>query len=251
MLFRHAGYGYSGPTAGKSYSAFRSTKERTELVVVFGPSHFTSLKNVCGLSQASELESPLGPLSVDIELNQSLSLHTKHFKLLSKEWDEQEHSLEMQFPFIKRAFPKAKVVPIMVGHLDEATRKVIAKHLLNSLPDLTSGKVKFVISSDFCHFGERFRFYGNGIQHSDQIKELDLAGFEALSSVSSFQKYLQQTGNTICGREPILLFLQMLEVAKLHHSGWKLLGYSQSNAISVPTDSSVSYLAASLSLNDE
>lgn len=50
------------------------------------------------------------------------------FKEISLEEDETEHSLEMQYPFIKYAMGerKFKVVPIMVGRLgndDELEKK--------------------------------------------------------------------------------------------------------------------------------
>jgi AmmeMemoRadiSam system protein B len=208
------------------------------------------MKNVCGLSPARTFESPLGPLEIDIERNEALNAHNlKYFNLLSSEADGREHSLEMQFPLIKHTFPEAKVLPIMIGHLDDAVRRAIAKCLLEALPSFESNTVKFVISSDFCHFGARFGYYGGAqIHNSNDIKNLDMSGFEALSSASHFKAYLQSTGNTICGREPILLFLEMLEATKISHSGWKLLEYSQSNTITSASDSSVSYLSASLSL---
>lgn len=222
-----------------------------ETVLVLGPSHYATLSNKCGLTPADQLETPCGELEVDVARRDTLldGSHKSHFVSLSVDADEREHSLEMQFPFIKQVYPHAKVLPIMVGRLNDTTRGEIAASLLGCLPDLQMGRVAIVISSDFCHWGARFGYYGPA-SNSDEIRKLDMLGFDGLNAPSSvqFQDYLQRTGNTICGREAILLFLEMVERSALATTQWTLLGYSQSNTVSSPSDSSVSYLSASLSI---
>lgn len=139
----------------------------------------------------------------------------------------------------------------MVGRLSQSSRLDIAQKLSSTLGDLKD--VLFVISSDFCHYGQRFEYHRFKDDISARIKELDLAGFQAISTNNpdTFQQYLSTTGNTICGREPLLLFLTLLSKYKSTCS-WKLLSYSQSNEISSQSDrldrldSSVSYLSAKL-----
>ena len=62
-----------------------------------------------------------------------------------------------------------------------------------------------------------------------------------------FTTYLQHTGNTICGRHPIVLFLAVLEKMVLK-CDLKFLKYAQSSQALSQSDSSVSYASAAIYL---
>ena len=68
----------------------------------------------------------------------------------------------------------------------------------------------------------------------------------------SFSHYLKKTGNTICGRHPIGVFLgavnAMRQIGNGMHMKLKFLNYAQSNACKSQRDSSVSYAAASFTM---
>lgn len=75
------------------------------------------------------------------------------FNITSKKVEEDEHSLEMHLPFIKKALGlhEFKLVPIMVGEIEgdeEKYGKLLAPYFDNE-------NTLFVISSDFCHWGSR------------------------------------------------------------------------------------------------
>ena len=253
IICPHAGYIYCGPTLKQSYSSLRDAFD-TDFILLFGPSHFKRLHNSCALSPFQYLDTPLGRLSVAVDAVAALSKHPDLFAVLSQEEDETEHSLEMQYPFIKYFLETSKsvpILPILVGQFDTmAQRSLAAKKLLQTLSGVSYQRISIVISSDFCHYGPRFGFNPNLANHlHHKIKEMDYEGFEALADkddpVNRFSNYLHETQNTICGREAILLGLETLKL--LNISGqWKLLGYSQSNQAQSPKDSSVSYLSAGL-----
>ena len=85
---------------------------------------------------------------------------------MSKGVDEDEHSLEMHLPYIYKMLSlkntnfqndstSVPLVPIMVGNTDAA----IEAHYGSLLaPYLSDPSNVFVISSDFCHWGSRFRY---------------------------------------------------------------------------------------------
>ncbi|KOB65512.1 SWI5-dependent HO expression protein 3 [Operophtera brumata] len=81
----------------------------------------------------------------------------------------------------------------------------------------------FVISSDFCHWGARFRYTWR-----DKTSPIHQS-IEWLDR-QPFTDYLNKYGNTICGRHPIGVLLQ----------------YAQSSQCVTAQDSSVSYASASL-----
>ena len=89
-----------------------------------------------------------------------------------KKIEEHEHSLEMQYPMLKKLLhPDAKVVPIMVGILTNEQAILYGK-LLGSLLDEDT---VIVCSSDFCHWGEDFDYTPTqpSIPIAEFIKTLD------------------------------------------------------------------------------
>jgi AmmeMemoRadiSam system protein B len=109
------------------------------------------------LEGASKIETPLGTLSVDVNLRERL-LSTKKFGIMERSVDEEEHSGEMQYPYIRKIINDAKtssekqydikVLPIMVGSIGTSKEESIGKLLA---PFLSDRGVFTVISSDFCH----------------------------------------------------------------------------------------------------
>ena len=77
------------------------------------------------------------------------------------EIEENEHSLEMHLPYIQKVFSDAgranslKMVPLMVGKVPADKYRAYAGLLL---PLFMDERTFFVVSSDFCHWGSRFRF---------------------------------------------------------------------------------------------
>ena len=75
---------------------------------------------------------------------------------IRKDIEENEHSLEMHLPFIKKAFldsqraESLKLVPLMVGEIPEQKYKDYAQLLL---PLFMDERTVFIVSSDFCHWG--------------------------------------------------------------------------------------------------
>ena len=78
---------------------------------------------------------------------------------MSIKTDEDEHSIEMQLPYLAKVMEsrkgKFKIVPIMIGNINSEKEKMYGELLA---PYLLQPKTIFVISSDFCHWGERFSY---------------------------------------------------------------------------------------------
>ena len=176
IIAPHAGFSYSGPTAAYAYWGLQEALEEQEsstsrTVLVLHPSHHVYL-NGCAVSGASMLETPIGNLTVDDDLRNDL-IGTGHFSVMSKGDDEREHSGEMQYPFISKVYHNVmknlkesrnsnsprnltlKVLPIMIGGISEKKEKQFGEILA---PIFARPDVFTVISSDFCHWGERFGY---------------------------------------------------------------------------------------------
>ncbi|KAJ1950904.1 hypothetical protein FBU59_000461 [Linderina macrospora] len=196
------------------------------------------------------------------------------WRTMSLEVDEDEHSLEMHLPYIYKTFEnriqEIKLVPILVGNLNFQKEKYYGEVLA---PYLDDEENLFVISSDFCHWGSRFRYtyycaseqgYPVKLRSSDRrrpdgkpiwqsIERLDWDGMEAIATTdhSAFRRYLEDTDNTICGRHPIgVLLAAVNHLFPLPADGpvLRFVKYDQSSKVVSPTDSSVSYASAYLCL---
>ena len=241
LIGPHAGYTYSAATLAEMYKQIPAD---TRTIVLLGPSHKIRLDSI-SVSECKEFETPIGNIEIDRLSCKSL-LESRLASRISLAEQENEHSLELHLPFIKHVLPDCKLIPILVGHLNEPTLKETAQLFLEYFQD---PGCLFIVSSDFCHYGSRFNHvpFAGDKQASELIQELDMKAVDAIStSRAHFEKYLKQTQNTICGRHPILLVLEVIELAKMK-SKIELLHYKQSGRIESIKDSSVSYASIKIS----
>ena len=79
---------------------------------------------------------------------------------MSQTVDEEEHSIEMHLPYVAKVMESRRghytIVPILVGALSEEKEILYGKLLSKYLADPDN---LFVISSDFCHWGEQLPVY--------------------------------------------------------------------------------------------
>lgn len=106
--------------------------------------------------------------------------------MVDKYEDEEEHSLEMQYPFLRQVVGSdVKIVPIMVGFIkgkmDAEFASCLQKYFDND-------ENLFVFSTDFCHWGKRFGYtYYNkedGAIH-ESISKLDHTGMDLIEQKDS------------------------------------------------------------------
>lgn len=148
LLAPHAGYPYSGPTAA---CAYRQLSGRSyDLVILLGPSHYENYGPVA-ISNKQYYATPLG----EIELDQEFILALERRISVARFGDDQEHSLEIQLPFLQRVLTGFKLVPIMLQmplYYVGPTAFKACSELATGLADLAQGhKVLFVASSDLSH----------------------------------------------------------------------------------------------------
>jgi hypothetical protein len=143
LIAPHAGYVYSGPIAGSAYHAFMPRADSVARVILLGPSHRVPFPGVA-VSSAAGFITPLGAAAVDLETVQGLLKDG-----LVHENDRahaQEHSLEVHLPFVQRIFPRAAVVPLLVGDDDHARVAEILERLWGG------DETVIVVSSDLSHY---------------------------------------------------------------------------------------------------
>lgn len=139
IIVPHAGHKYSGALAAK---CFRFLKKDLETLFVFAPAHRYAVETYA-LPTDDAWECPLG----EIYLHQD---YVKEVQEMGGEFCDEafinEHSLEVQLPFIKQFMPEVNIVPVLIGGADfHAVSNIISKYWDNE-------NVGFVISSDLSHF---------------------------------------------------------------------------------------------------
>jgi AmmeMemoRadiSam system protein B len=216
IIVPHAGYIYSGFTANMAYRFLQKAKAKR--IIVIGPSHHHYFRGISG-SYYENYETPCGDISIDSTYLFALA---KEFNIsFEPEAHRQEHSTEVQMPFIKHYFKDSKVIELIYSDID-------VKSLANIIFALLNNKDNFVvISSDLSHF------------HTLEIaKQHDYSCLKAVEGLN-IEKFRE--GCEACG----LIGIQALILAanKLHLSS-KLLDYRTSADASGDKSSVVGYMSA-------
>lgn len=117
LIGPHAGFRYSGPTAAWAYKNI-TNPDKYKRVILLGPSHKVYLDFIA-TTRCDEWETPLGNLKIDKEVvNKLVSIDGELFQKIDKKYEENEHSLEMHIPYIRKMFEgrdDVLLVPLMVG----------------------------------------------------------------------------------------------------------------------------------------
>lgn len=144
LIVPHAGYVYSGKVAAKAYQSLRHLAASIHRVVLIGPSHRVPFDGVA-IPSADYFATPFGSLAVDKAGIARLAgidgvqfLDTAH---------ENEHSLEVQLPFLQFVIDQFDIVPIVTGDASPSLVASIIEAAVNAAEDTL-----IVISSDLSHY---------------------------------------------------------------------------------------------------
>lgn len=155
IIVPHAGVYYSGHAAMAGFQRL----EPSENIFIIAPSHHHKFNNIA-LPEYTYFDTPLGSLEVNNRLIKDI---TENFPcMLSNEVFDNEHSIEVQLPFIQNLFfphvqsaidfvkglknigRKIRIVPVLVGDCDY--------RLISDLISTYWENSSFVISSDLSHY---------------------------------------------------------------------------------------------------
>jgi AmmeMemoRadiSam system protein B/AmmeMemoRadiSam system protein A len=144
IICPHAGYVYSGPTAAYAYKLVQG--KPYEAVIIIGTSHQYALDGASIYLQGG-FETPLGVAPVDEELASAIA-KASGFSYVP-EAHAKEHSVEVQVPFIQKALPAAKIVPIVMGYPTRRNVYALAEGIAKACSEK---KVLIVASTDLSHY---------------------------------------------------------------------------------------------------
>ena len=143
LIVPHAGYIYSGATAAYAYKSLQAVKSQIKRVLLLGPSHRASFDGVA-FPHADGFDTPLGSVPIDNEAIRVL--RDMPLVTCSDIAHQQEHSLEVQLPFLQRVLDEFTLVPGVIGRCDYRDVVQIIEPFLDDPESL------IVISSDLSHY---------------------------------------------------------------------------------------------------
>lgn len=229
IISPHAGYVYSGPVAAFSFKLIQDMNP--EVVVVLAPSH-RSRFNGGSVIPGGIYETPLGNVSIDEKIGEALD--GKGRFVFIKEAHQQEHSLEVQVPFLQSVFDDFTLVPIVIGSVEMDVCRDMADELYDVLKK-DGRRFLLVISTDLSHY------------HSyESARELDGRFIESLKTFNeeSIKEAIGQKGAEACGEGPILTGLML--AGKLGGDTVEVLKYATSGDTAGDKSQVVGYLSAAL-----
>lgn len=148
MLAPHAGYAYSGPTAAKAYSCLKGRP--IQRVILIGPSHYADFPGA-GFYRGSAMETPLGRVQLDNTFLEALEAQSLRMTPLPADRELQEHSLEVQLPFLQTVLEEFTLVPLLMRHQDQEAARGLAEALDAALEASQPRPSLVLASSDLYH----------------------------------------------------------------------------------------------------
>ncbi|MBN1485843.1 MAG: AmmeMemoRadiSam system protein B [Chloroflexia bacterium] len=204
LVAPHAGYAYSGQVAAYAYKQVQG--KRYERIVVLSPAHRPNPGHF-QVTTKQYYQTPLGLVEVDLptlaQLEKSLPLHRLQY--------DDEHSLEIQLPFLQRTVGEFLLVPIMMRDQTWQDCQDLAAALQGELGD---AQPLLVASTDLCH------------AHSyERVRQTDASTLAALQQGDPRQFWqTAQSQQGACGYGPVTVALLLAqrwgakEVVLLHHT---------------------------------
>lgn len=143
LIVPHAGYVYSGAIAARGFAALTPGHAAIRRVVLLGPTHRVGLAGIA-LPGCDAFQTPLGTVPVDAELVGVAARLPGVFTRPDVHADE--HSLEVQLPFLQTVLDDFAILPLAVGSVPAAT----VGDVLNAV--WGGPETVIVVSSDLSHF---------------------------------------------------------------------------------------------------
>ena len=219
VIAPHAGYEYSGKTAAIAFSAL----QKAETIAVLGPNH-TGIGTHISVSNSDFWQTPLGKIQVNAGAREKL------LQILGIEAEEtahfQEHSIEVELPFLQFLFKEFKILPICIM----GTRLEELQGLGNALAGLEN--ISVVASSDFSHFLPEENARKKDLEAIEFIKKIDINGFYNI---------VREKQLSICGFSPIIAAMQFAKKKGLRSA--ELLEYETSASATGDSANVVGYAA--------
>jgi AmmeMemoRadiSam system protein B len=218
LVAPHAGYFFSGNVAGASFSGL--IPGAFDTVVLLGPDHRGAAFGKTSTVRAKAWRTPLGDVPIAWEVLEALQSEIKLVLLP----DDDEHSLEIELPFLQTTLQQFQLVPLMMGDQSPSTCRTLGNALVSALDSVQPGRTLFVASSDLSHY-----FNDSAARQLDETTLQFVLKMDADGLIDHVETGRSQGQPFACGAGPI---------ATVIHAA-KSLGATQAHLLKYATSADV------------
>lgn len=224
LIVPHAGYIYSGQVAAYSYRQIENIK--FESIIIIAPSHYVNFSGAA-VYDKGYFRTPLGDVKVDEKLANSL----KSKEIFYEESPHiQEHSLEVQIPFLQKVSPSLKIVPIIIGPSTPLEK-------LESISSIIAKKIKgknilIIASTDMAHYHPYYENIKIDKRTLSYLEKFDIIGLNECLSAGNCE---------LCGEKPVIVALKVCK--NLGANKVKIIKYANSGDVTGDKGRVVGYCA--------
>jgi hypothetical protein len=226
LVSPHAGYMYSGQVAAHPYKLV--VGKAFDTVIIIGPSHRSYFQGA-SIYNKGGYETPLGIVPVNAGLANEIIAQSNMISYVSAA-HSQEHSVEIQLPFLQVALGSFNFVPVVMGTQDKKT----CENLAEAIFKVIKGKsILLVASSDLSHF--------HGYDTALSMDSVVMKHIEKMDAEGLLHD-LEKGKCEACGGGPIVVTIML--AGKLEADGVKVLEYANSGDITGDKSGVVGYTSA-------
>ena len=188
LVSPHAGYAYSGAVAGATFSRV----EFKDTFVILGPSH-TGRGAAFSIMTEGVWKTPLGEVKVDSSLGKQI-LHRSDYLRQDTAAHLDEHSIEVQLPFLQYFKKDVRIVPIVLAPAGGTIYQEIGRSIARAIKG-RADEVVIVASSDMTHY-----------EPHESARRKDTQAIEAILDLNEDEllRRVEELNVTMCGYGPVV-----------------------------------------------
>lgn len=226
VMVPHAGYIYSGPVASYSYGKLAKIGFPKTFIIIC-PNH-TGIGSSLSIFNKGKWKTPLGNVDVDEDFADAI-LSFSEFGESDLSAHIQEHSIEVQLPFLQYFSNDFEIVPINMGLQDLVVANDLAKSIVKASNEI--GKSYCIIAStDLSHF--------NNQEKANRLDKLVLKDIENMDEKKLFND-VTDNQITMCGYGPVITTILTSKLTGKNQCN--ILAYNTSGDITGDFSSVVGY----------
>jgi AmmeMemoRadiSam system protein B len=222
-LVPHAGYVYSGMVAGAVFSSIFLPKK----ILLLGVRHYPRGESLAILSEGS-WRTPLGDASIDSSLAQRLRVACPALREDAVA-HSQEHSLEVQLPFLQQLDSGFSFVPVVLGTIRFEQLVQVGEGIARVLGECEE-EILVVTSSDMNHYEDDTTTRRKDRKAIDAMLRLDAKGL---------YQVCREEEISMCGLGPAVAMLTAMQ--RLGAKKADLVRYATSGDVMGDRDAVVGY----------
>jgi AmmeMemoRadiSam system protein B len=223
IILPHAGYVYSGHVAGLTISKIDVKKT----AIILGVNHTGTGQPFSIMTNGSWM-TPLGEVKIDIEIAESI---LKESRLLKQDdiAHLNEHSIEVELPFLQYLRNDVKIVPISISNSSVQEYSELGEEIARGFKKIGRSAL-FVASTDFTHY-----------EPKDEAEEKDRLAINAILALDEvgLSREVREHNISMCGVAPTCTLISACKAIGAKKAG--LVKYQTSGDVSGDYASVVGY----------